>query len=340
MMRRPLSMAGVSLLVLSACALFRAAINDSPQIRWFLFSNFGASRICPEMQQRGAPLKLDGNAATGRFFPSQCQSQVDDATQTVTVHFAGTGYAWTPVAGRIGFSCVVKVEYRPDFAMTEDALYVWARTNRIVEGPTFAVSSIENPVVDWAAQGPAAYLAQSFGQQLISSKLAEGFTVVRTDQGDDFTLGILTPPARPRHPFQASGDEHFLAANDSTLVRVGQADFIGPFEVADEDQILLMRFRASGTRADAFIYPRTFADPMRLTYEQGGGLVLPTVRPAVQWVLELGEYTQRFKLPPGQYVLVVDNSDRIGQVAPSWNPFAQMGSGALGLDYVIELAEE
>jgi hypothetical protein len=324
----------------AGCGLFRATINDSPQIRWFLFSNFGAARICPEMQQRGAPLRLESNAASGRFFPSQCQALVDDATQTVSVHFAGTGYVWTPVAGRIGFSCVVKVEYRPDFALTEDALYVWARTNRIVEGPTFSVLSVENRVVDWAAQGPAAYLAQSFGQQVVSSKLAEGFTVVRTDQGDDFTLGLLTPPARPRHPFQASGDEHFLVANDSTLVRVGQADFIGPFEVADEDQVLLTRFRVSGARADAFIYPRTFVAPMRQTYEQGGGLIAPTVAPTAQWVLELGEYPQRFKLAPGQYFLVVDNSDRLGQAAPAWNPLAPVGSGAVGLDYVLELAEE
>jgi hypothetical protein len=333
------TLASLIAVLLPGCFLFRDAINDSPQIRWFLFSNFGASRICPEMQKRGAPLKLTPDVVSGRFFPSECQTSVDDATQTVSVHFSGSGYAWTPVAGRIGFSSVVKVEYRPDFFMAEDALYVFARTNRIVEGPTFAVLSIENRMVDWAAQGPAAYLAQTFGQQLVSSKLAEGFTVVRTDTGDDFTLGILQPPQRPRHPFDTS-EEHFIIANDATEVRVGQADFIGPFEVADTDQVLLLRFRTGALPMDALVYPRTFADPMRFTYEQGGGLVAPPVAPGAQWVFQPGEMTHRLVLPPGQWVLVVDNSDRLGQVSPPWNPLAVVGSGSGSLAYVMELADQ
>jgi hypothetical protein len=64
------------------------------------------------------------------------------------------------------------------------------------------------------------------------------------------------------------------------------------------------------------------------------------VAPTAHWVLEIGEYPQRFKLAPGQYFLVVDNSDRLGQAAPAWNPLAPVGSGAVGLDYVLELAEE
>lgn len=327
-------------LLATSCFLVRETVNDSPSIRWFLFSNFGASRICPEMLKRGAPLRLGAqDAIAGRFFPSQCQSSVDDATQTLTLHFAGSGYAWTPVAGRLGFSCTLKVEYRPDFFMAEDALYVWARTNRIVQGPDFAISSIENPVVDWAAQGPAGYLAQTFGQQIITSKVAEGFTVVRTDSGDDFAMGILQPPQRPRHPFNTS-DNNYVIANDAADVRVGQADFIGPIEVADEDQMVLLRWRAAGTRSDALVYARGVADPMRLTYEQGGGIVPPAVPPLAQWVLEVGETTHRLKLPPGQYMLVVDNSDRLGQVTPPWNPLAGMGSGALSFSYIIELADE
>jgi hypothetical protein len=166
-----------------------------------------------------------------------------------------------------------------------------------------------------------------------------GFTVVRTDSGDDFAMGILQPPQRPAHPFNTS-EENFVIANDSTQVRVGQADFIGPFQVVDEDQVLLLRWRASGVRADALIYPRAVADPLRLTYEQGGGLVPPQMPPSAQWAFELGETTQRMKLPPGEYMLVVDNSDRLGQVAPAWNPLAAVGAGALSLAYILELAEE
>ena len=68
-----------------------------------------------------------------------------------------------------------------------------------------------------------------------------------------------------------------MIANEATQVRAGQADFVGPFQVADTDQFLLLRWRAAGVQSEGFIYPRTFADPMRLTYEQGGGLVAPSV---------------------------------------------------------------
>src|SRR5438045_9380928 len=93
------------LLGVSGCGLFRGSENASPGLRWFLFSNFGAQRICPEMLKRGAPLKLAPNGnAIGRFFPERCTAQVNDAAQTVTLAFSGTGFSWTPVAGRVGFA--------------------------------------------------------------------------------------------------------------------------------------------------------------------------------------------------------------------------------------------
>jgi hypothetical protein len=59
------------LLVVSGCGLFRGSVNASPELRWFLFSNFGAQRMCPEMLKRGAPLKLAANGnAIGDSFPN------------------------------------------------------------------------------------------------------------------------------------------------------------------------------------------------------------------------------------------------------------------------------
>src|SRR5687767_2875416 len=144
----------IALLLSSAtgCGLFRGSVNASPELRWFLFSNFGAQRMCPEMLKRGAPLKLaaTGNAI-GRFFPERCSHQLNDAAQTVTLAFSGTGFAYTPIAGRVGFAVSATIEYRMDFFMAEDATYVWARPARIVYGPDFRMGAIENKLVNWAA---------------------------------------------------------------------------------------------------------------------------------------------------------------------------------------------
>src|SRR5687767_6700329 len=95
----------VTVLGLAGCAWFRSAINDSPEIRWWLFSRYGAERMCPEMQRRSAPLRLTaGGNVIGRLFPSSCQSQVNEARRTVSLEFTGSGYAWTAIAGRVGFS--------------------------------------------------------------------------------------------------------------------------------------------------------------------------------------------------------------------------------------------
>src|SRR5690349_1532445 len=58
------------------CPCLRSAVNASPEVRWWLFSNFGASKVCPEVQKRGVPIKLGalgGGASVGRFFPRECR---------------------------------------------------------------------------------------------------------------------------------------------------------------------------------------------------------------------------------------------------------------------------
>src|SRR5688572_1386540 len=197
---RLLALSAALLLLASAgCGLFRGPVNASPELRWFLFSNFGAQRMCPEMLKRGAPLKLaaQGNAI-GRFFPERCSTQVNDAAQTVTLAFSGTGFAWTPVAGRVGFAVSATIDYRMEFFMAEDATYVWAKPARIVYGPDFRMGAIENKLVDWAAQGPAGYMVSTFGSQIVEGQLSNGFTVVHGEDGDEFSIGILMPPARPQ----------------------------------------------------------------------------------------------------------------------------------------------
>jgi hypothetical protein len=325
-------------LLVPGCGLFRGSVNASPELRWFLFSNFGAQRICPEMLKRGAPLKLTPNGnAIGRFFPERCTTQVNDAAETVTLAFSGTGFAWTPVAGRVGFAVSATIDYRMDFFMAEDATYIWAKPARIVYGPDFRMGAIENKLVDFAAQGPGGYMVTTFGSQIVQGQLSGGFTVVHTDGGDEFSIGILQPPARPHTYFAAAGGRLSLE-RDTTEVRVDQMDLIGPLEVSSSGQALFLRFQLTGPAVDALVIRRGAGDLWRSGLQLGAELAPPPEAPLSAFVLQPGqEARQIVPLPPGQYYLVLDNSQRMGGVSPPWSPLGIVGGNAAVLAYAIEV---
>jgi hypothetical protein len=326
----------------TACGLFRGAVNASPGLRWWLFSNFGAGRICPEMLKQGVGLRLSQNAPTvGRYFPTSCQHQVNEQQQTITVQFAGTGYAWTPLAGRVGFSAEAAVEYRMDFNLTDDATYVWANTLRIVRGPDFKLGAVENQVANWAAAStPVGYLANLFGAQIMSSQVASGFTVVHMDEGNEFALGHLTPPQRPPRPFATAPGDRVVYANDTTEIRAEQVDFLGPFEVVESDQALFFRFRVQGPAVDMLLMQRGSADLWREGLQLGAALASPAQPPVATWVVQPGaEDRRKIPLPVGQYSLVIDNSSRVGMTSPPWNPLSVVGANAATVSYTAELGE-
>lgn len=325
----------------AGCGLFRGAVNASPGLRWWLFSNFGAQRFCPEMLKRGAPLKLTpGGNTIGRFFPSSCQHQVNEPARTLSLQIAGTGYGWTPVAGRVGFAVDVAVEYRPDFHMTDEAVYVWARTNRVLSGPNFTIGAVENRLADWASRTPVGYLANLFGGQIVESQVASGFTVIHTDNGDDFSVGLLSPPARPPHPFHLEDDERIALANETTEIRSGQVDFLGPFEVVESGQALYVHFVTSGQPVDLFVLQRNTSDAWRDGLQRGVPLGPPPVPPVTSFVVQPGaELRQKIRLPAGQYAFVVDNSAVVGVVAPPWNPVSMFGASAAIVSYSVELGD-
>jgi hypothetical protein len=325
-----------------ACSLFRSAVNDSPELRWWLFSRFGADRLCPEMLARSAPLRLTptGNVI-GRLFPTACQHRVDEARRTISLDFTGTGYAWTPLAGRVGFSARAGVEYRADFSLEEDATYVWARPERLLFQPVFQVSSVENRLVDWAQQqGPIAYLTNTFGAQVASGQLSSGFTVVRTESGDAFGLGILQPPQRPPEPLGRGSEERVVVANETTEIRVGQVDFLGPISVVDRDQQVFFQYRLTGPGAEALIFRRYDADRWREQLEAGAALGPPPMQAVAGFALSPGGLReQRLPLPPGQYVILVDHTSQVGAVNPPYSPLNAMGANSLVLSYRLELGE-
>ncbi|MEY2930525.1 MAG: hypothetical protein RL033_1274 [Pseudomonadota bacterium] len=324
------------------CALFRSAVNDSPAIRWWLFSHYGADRLCPEMLRRSAPLRLTpGSNVIGRLFPTSCQSQVNDARRTVSLDFSGNGYAWTPLAGRVNFSTHAGMEYRADFSMEDDAIYVWARSASLLFPVQFRVDSIQNRLVDWATQqSVGAYLANVFGAQVTTSQLASGFTVVRSEEGDAFSLGILQPPARPPQPFRAGGDDRQLVETATVEVRVEQVDFLGPIQVEGSGQEVFFKYQLNGPAAEALLYTRADAQSWRERLQQGAAFAPPVVPALMSFPLRPGQASeQRFRMPPGQYVLVVDHTSQLGSVSPPYNPLNSVGANPLVLSYRLELGE-
>jgi hypothetical protein len=298
----------------SACV--RSTINDSESLRWWLFSNFGAQKMCPEMQKVGIPLKMQGlgAASIGRFFPQACNVQVYDATRTVIVTVNGEGYAFLPFTRRIGFYCGISVEYRPDFRMEKDALYVWGTFNRAVTAPDLRILGVENPAVGLAMQTPVGSVGTILGQGIVTGELARGFTVVRTDSGDAFALGRLDPPAKPKQQF-SSNDDRVVLGSDMTEVHASSRDYLGPFTVENDDASLFLRFDTANAPLDYVVVDRTVGDMWRAGYMRAQPIGPPPGNPISYGALPLGPTQARVDVRRGSYYVVVENR-AISPLAP------------------------
>jgi hypothetical protein len=201
------------------------------------------------------------------------------------------------------------------------------------------VTSIEYKLANWAAQGPAGYLVSTFGNQVVSAELASGFTVVRHDEGDEFSLGILQPPRRPPRPFDTSSGRYAFA-NETTEVHPEQIDLLGPFEVAANQQALFARLFVAGPAIDVLVIQRGTGDLWRRTLQEGGALAPPPQPPIMGFTLVPGvEQRQKIPLAPGQYYLALDNSSRAGNVSPPFSPLGVFGGNAAVVSYVVELGD-
>lgn len=334
------------------CPCARGPVNASPGLRWWLFSNFGASKICPEMVKRGVGLKLqDNGAAVGRFFPTGCNVDVDNQNQLVTVHFTGTGYAFTPVSRRVGFRCTASVQYRPDFYLGEDDIYVWGKVNRIVNGPNFELGYVENKLADVATSlTPLGGLATTFGNQIVAGELTRGFTVVQSwgTESNSFALGILMPPVKPSGPFDVSQDQRYTFANEATEVQPYQRDFLGPFEIVDGTQQLILKMQLQGPAIDVMVVTKAVGDLWREGYQLGQPLGPPPGPVVAGAPLLPGPQVQSsYQLLPGFYYVVLDNTPYAGQVAPPppslldplGLPLGLGSAAAARVSYTVQLAE-
>lgn len=327
-------------LVSSGCT---GIINNNPELRWQLFSLFGASKICPEMLKRGVAIRLqDRSPAMGRFFPMQCSYTVDNSRQVVTVNVAGTGYGYMMPAKRVGFSLTASVEYRPDFTIAGDDLYLWAKLNRMVDGPRFQLGYVENPIVDVAANVPGVGgIANFLGNQAVANAMTQGFTVIHNeDRGDDFSLGVLYPPQRPHHPFQVTSSERFTFANETVDVQGNERDFLGPFEVVKSGQSLYLTLSLTGPAVDVLVVDKATGDAWRDSFQTGKPLGPPPGPVLNGGPLQPGAAdNRRYPLPPGTYYVVIDNTPYAGTVSPVGSLFNPLNGTMAEISYVAQLGD-
>lgn len=319
------------------CPCVRGAVNASPGLRWWLFSSFGAERICPEMLKRGAPLKLGppGSPSIGRFFPEQCTVQVVDATQTLIVNVSGTGYAMLPVARRVGFSCAISVEYAPDFHLADDdSMYVWGKFSRLLAPPDLRIVGVENPVINLATQTPVGTVATAIGQGIVAGEIGRGFTVVRQDDGDDFAIGHLDPPQKPPRPFKPGNGRTLLVADALELPSLAR-EYVGPFEVTGQDKSLVLRTHVEGPALSYTVVDRASGDAWRRAYESALPLAPPFATPHARGNLPPLDGQTVVAVGPGQYFVVIEN----GTVPLLGGLGVGLGGQTARLTYSLELGD-
>lgn len=301
-------------------------INDpaNKSLRFDLLK-FGLDQFCFEMTNRGAPLKLGDEMPTaGRFFAASCQHQILDTEgrKSLVVQYSGTGYGWTNVSGRIGFEASGLIEYAPDFQVHDDAMYIYFRPQE-VDASTFKTLMVESSAAK-TGLSMTGIDPDEVGTRLVRGQLRRGFTVIRYNaRGEtDFSMGLIPKGRVPEKPYLVETTNRTNLVNDTTEVHSGQQDYIGSFEVTEDDPVLFLTAKLDGTPAvDMALVPKAGSVQMLDQYVKTPGAATMLMPPVLQEALVQGTPWQRsIKLAQGSYVLVIDNSDRLGTSAPPARP--------------------
>lgn len=326
----------------SAVAVLGPGVVNNPANRSLRFDilKFGLDQFCTEMTRRGAPLRLsDDQPVLGRFFADGCQAQlIDDPTRKAfVIQYTGQGYGWTNLTGRIGFKSAGLVEYAPDFQLHGEAMYIYFRA-RNISATTFETLMVESTLAQ-GGMAAAGLDANGLGERIVQGQLQRGFTVIRYDEAGatDFGLGLVPLGERPFHPFEIRSDKRTLA-NDRTEVHKNQQDYVGPFEITEDEQALYLTLALDGTQAvDVFVVAEPVGKTMLeqyITTPRPSPLSGPTL---LGEPLLRGQLWKRFvPLPKGRYYLVVDHSAAAGSAAPASEPG---NDRAARVDYAIQVGD-
>ncbi|CAN5676750.1 hypothetical protein BH09MYX1_BH09MYX1_35620 [soil metagenome] len=298
--------------------------------------SFGIGQFCSEMLKHDAPLQLaPDQPVIGRFYPHSCTTK-ELANGDLSVTFAGSGYAWTNLSKKLAFDMTGSVQYNQDFLMDGSTMYAYFRT-RQVQSSDFKTRVIEQPVASFLNQ--LSPMGDNFGKQLVQSKLAEGFTVIRDSEGNaDFSLGIVELGKKPVRPFDLHGTSRITYENARTEVHQNQRDFVGPIVVEDSGRALFVTGTMDGAPPIDVLFLRKDEAETSIgyytTYAQIGPL---GGQPFYGEVMQPGApYSRTVPVPKGTYYVVFDNSSSAGQVAPIVNA---LDDRAAVVSYVVQVGD-
>jgi hypothetical protein len=298
--------------------------------------SFGTSEFCKQMLVHNAPLKLSTDSPViGRFYPTNCNLQ-ELPNGDLFVQFGGYGYGYTNVSKKLTFTTNGAVEYNQDFQLDGSTMYVYFRPRRIASSD-FKSHVIEQPVASFLSS--LSSIGDTFGSQLVSGKLGEGFTVIRDSSGSaEFGLGIVEVGKRPFHPFDVHGDNRITYENLRTEVHQNERDFIGPIEVKDSGRALYVMAQLDGIPAiDLLVMDKAPAEASLryyFDYPAAGPLAgPPRVSDVVQAQLP---FTHTIPVPPGVYYIVLDNTPSAGTMMP---PNNTLDDRAAVVSYVVQIGD-
>jgi hypothetical protein len=323
-----------------ALSVVSAGVVNDPANKTLRFDllQFGIQELCREMLRRGAPLKLsDSEPVVGRFFADGCDTQVVDIDnrQSVIVRFAGQGYAWTSVSGRLGFSSTGTIEYAADFQIHEQRLYIYFRP-RSVGSVTFQPLLVESALAR-LGMGLSGVDAGAIGRDIVTRQLQRGFTVIRhSERGEsEFSAGLIPLGERPFRPFTVAGERRSLD-NDRTVVQLGQQDYVGGITLDGSRRKLYLSVQVQGAAGlDLFVVREADARALLNGYVHEAGARALQVSPVLDTAVLAGQpFNASVELPAGRYLLLFDHSTRAGRMNP-----ASVGLAAAGatVDYLIQV---
>jgi hypothetical protein len=298
----------------------------------------GLGQFCEQMKAHDAPLKLAPESPViGRFYPTDCHMK-EIANGDLFVEFSGFGYGYTNISKRMSFTMAGAVEYNQDFLVAKDQcdIYAYFRTKNVASS-NFAIKQIEQPIASFLNQ--LTPIGQNFGQQLVSGKLAEGFTVIHDhDNNDDFDLGLVELGKKPLHPYDIHGKDRITYENQRTEVHQNQRDFIGPINVVDGGRALFLTGALDGAQAiDVLVYVKEAGEQalhLYTDYPQAGPI---PGSPIYGDVMPAGPgYARTIPVAKGSYYLVLDNTPSAGQTMPPMNAFDDR---AAVVSYAVQIGD-
>jgi hypothetical protein len=308
----------------SGLSVMGGTINDpsNKSLRRGLLQ-FGLDQACAEMLKRPTALREGGetagsatNPTNGRFFPKSCsQAQADNGD--LVISFSGSGYTYASGVHKVTFEAAATVRYDQDFLMNGEELYGYFRTKEVSK-PDIKLKVIESTLPAIANQLTG--FGENYAKQLLSERLRDGFTVRRKSNSEtDFRAGIVQLGTWPKLGYAMGGG--LTLANDRTEVHEQQRDFIGPFEIDDEDNAIFVNGRIDGAPGvNVLVVDGATGDTWIDKYLTIGDATPPPAPPRQMLVAKQGA---EFKLKitgKGRFWLVFDNTSTIaGGISPPGN---------------------